>query len=256
VFSRPAEVSTPNSPSAGGPGTGTPTGGQPGGSGNPATPSTPSRPTACASTAGFRSVGARRRGRGLRITMQRRVAAPVNVDVFQQSRGRRVFRNLLVARFNGKTRSFTWNGRPREAKRVTDGRYFVRFRMPTGAGRRDIRRVTLVRSGGRFRSRPPFYGRNSCGLLTSYKLSSAVFGGLQRRRLGIAFRLSRSARVSVVVRRGSRVVRRYRTRTYRGERTHRLVLSARGLRRGDYRITLRARGGARRAAQRLVARRL
>ena len=36
---------------------------------------------------------------------------PVNVDVFQQSRGRRVIDNLLVARFTAQTRVFTWNGR-------------------------------------------------------------------------------------------------------------------------------------------------
>jgi hypothetical protein len=162
-----------------------------------------------------------------------------------------------VARFNRRTRSFTWNGRARNARRITSGRYFVRFRMPTGPGRRDVRRVTLERSATRFRSRPPFYGRSSCGLLTSYKLSSAVFGGRQGRRLGIAFRLSRAARVTVTVRRGtSTIVRRFRARTYRARRTHRLVLPARGRRRGDYRVTLRATRGTRRAGQTLVARRL
>ena len=65
----------------------------------PAAPAAPATPAACASTAGFRSVSARPRGRGLRVAFARRVAAPVNVDVFQQSRGRRVIDNLLVARF-------------------------------------------------------------------------------------------------------------------------------------------------------------
>jgi hypothetical protein len=254
VFSRAAAVTTTEQPRPAG---GATTGGTSGGGAAPATPAAPApTPVVCASTAGFRSVAARPRRRGLRITMRRRVDSPVNVDVFQQSRGRRVIDNLLVARFTRRTRSFTWNGRARNAKRLTDGRFFVRFLMPMGAGRRDVRRVTLARSGGRFRSRPPFYARSSCGLVTSYKLSSAVFGGRQGRRLGIAFRLSRAARVSVVVRRGSRVVRRFRTRSYRSRRTHRLVMSSRGLARGDYRVTLRAVRGARRGGQTLVARRL
>ena len=249
VFSRQAEVTTPSSRgrSAGpGPGPG------PGGT-TPPPPAPPTTPTACASTAGFRSVSARPRGRGLRIGFSRRVSAPVNVDVFQQSRGRRVIDNLLVARFTRKTRAFTWKGRARNAKRLTDGGYFVRFRMPQGAGRRDVRRITLSRRNGRFRPRPAFYGRSSCGLVTSYKLSSAVFGGRQGRRLGIAFRLSRRATVRVAITRGgTRTVRTFRARSYAPDRTHRLSLPAAGLRRGDYRVTLRA-GAVR---QTLVARRL
>ena len=249
VFSRQAEVTATERPRPVDPGPGT--GGTTPAPAAPAAP--PAAPAACASTAGFRSVSARPRGRGLRIAFARRVAAPVNVDVFQQSRGRRVIDNLLVARFTRKTRGFTWNGRPRNAKRLTNGGYFVRFRMPQGAGRLDVRRITVSRRGGRFRPRPAFYGRNSCGLVTSYKLSSAVFGGLQRRRLGIAFRLSRAATVRVAVTRGgTRTVRSFRARRYAADRTHRLSVRPAGLRRGDYRVTLRA-GSVR---QTLVARRL
>lgn len=160
--------------------------------------------------------------------------------------------NLLVARFVRRTGSFTWTGEPRTGKRLTDGGYFVRFRMPAGAGRRDVRRVTLARSGGRFGTRPPFYGRSSCGLVTSYKLSSAVFGGRQGRRLGIAFRLSRRSTVRVTVTSGGRTIRAFRARRYPGGRTLRLSMRATGLPRGDYRVTLRA--GS--VQQTLVAQRL
>ena len=177
VFSEPAAVTlapVPVTPPANGGTNPTPSGS------SPATPTTrPATPAACASTAGFRSVSARPRGRGLRIAFARRVESPVNVDVFQQSRGRRIIDNLLVARFPRRTRAFTWNGRARNAKRVTPGHYFVRFRMPQGAGRLDQRRVAVVRTGRGFRSARPFYGRSSCALVTSYKLRSAVFGGLQ-----------------------------------------------------------------------------
>jgi hypothetical protein len=244
VFSKAATVTlepTPEPPGGGG----TPSGGTPGGT---STPPAIAPPAACASTAGFRSVSARRRGRGLRIAFARRVASPVTVDVFQQSRGRRVIDNKRVAHFVGRSRSFTWKG----GKRLSDGGYFVRFRMPQGAGRRDVRRVALARRNGRFRARPPFYGRASCGLVTSYKLSSAVFGGRQGRRLGIAFRLSRAARLRVAITRAGRAVRSFRTRTYAPDRTHRLSLRAAGLAPGDYRVTLIA-GETR---QTLVARRL
>ena len=69
--------------------------------------------------------------------------------------------------------------------------------------------------------------------MTSYKLSSAVFGGRQGRRLGIAFRLSRRATVRVAITRGgTRTVRTFRARRYAPDRTHRLSLRSAGLRRG------------------------
>jgi len=119
-----------------------------------------------------------------------------------------------------------------------------------------VRRVTLLRAGSRFRARPAFYGRNSCGLVTSYKLGSSVFGGAQGRRLGIAFRVSAPARATVTVRRGAKLIRRFAARSYASGRTHRLSLPARGLRKGDYRVTLEARRGSNLARETLVARRL
>jgi len=70
----------------------------------------------------------------------------------------------------------------------------------------DVFRAALRRAGGRFATRPAFYRRASCGLLTSYKLSSAAFGGRGGNRLGIAFRLGQRARVQVSVLRGTRRV--------------------------------------------------
>ena len=247
VLSRQANVTTTDRPAESG---ATATAAQ------PAAPGTPAAPAACASTAGFRSVGAAPRGRGLRISLDRRVNSPVSVDVFQQSRGRRVVDNRLVARFRDRTSGFTWTGRSLPGRALNNGQYFVRFRMPTGAGRGDVRRITVARSGGLFRARPPFYGRNSCGLVTSYKLSSSVFGGAQGRRLGIAFRVSVPVRATVTVRRGARVIRRFAARDYAAARTHRLSLAAGGLPLGDYRVTLEARRGTTVARQALVARRL
>lgn len=216
-------------------------------------PTTP----ACVTDAGFRSVSAVRRGRGLRFSFARRVDRPVTVDVFQQSRGRRVVDNRLVARFTQKTRAFTWNGRSRRGGgRLASGQYFARLRIDAGPGVRDIRRITLQRRGGRFSARPAFYGRESCGLLRSTKLSSSVFGGTQGRRLGIAYRTTApTARVTVTVLRGSRVIRRFPARIS-GSRTQRLTLVSRRLRRGDYRVRIEARDGARTERRTLTARRL
>ena len=136
------------------------------------------------------------------------------------------------------------------------GLYFARFRMSTPSGITDWRRTALRRRDGRFRQRPAFYRRASCGLLTSYKLSSAAFGGRRTEPLGIAFRVRRPARVSVTVLRGRRVVRRFATTTRAARRTHRLSLPSSQLRRGDYRVRVRAVRGARRVTAVLVARRL
>ena len=207
---------------------------------------------ACASTAGFRSARAIPRGGRLRLRFSRRVDYPVNVAIFRQSQGRRVLANRLVKRFRGKKRSFTFNSRGR----LGDGLYFARFRMPTPSGRADFRRTALRVRNGRFAKRPQFYRRASCGLLTSYKLSSAAFGGPQNKRLGIAFRVLRKARVSATVRRGGKVVKRFKARSYKADRVKRLFMGARGRARGDYKVRLTVRRGSRRVVSVLTARRL
>ena len=189
-------------------------------------------------------------GRGLDFRFKAR--APVTVDVFQTSRGRRVLGERRVARFTGRTAAFRWDGRGRH---VSDGTFFVRYTTRVD-GLRDIRRVTLRRSRGRFAVIRPHYARAGCDLLRAFKLSSPAFGG-KRRALGIAFRLTEPASVEVTVRRAGRVVKRFAARPRPAGRTIRLSLSARGLRRGDYQVTLRARTpGGRTVTRTLGSRRL
>ena len=128
--------------------------------------------------------------------------------------------------------------------------------MPMSAGRTDVRRTSLKRSGRRFRTRRAFYRRASCGLLNSYKLSSSAFGGRTARPLGIAFQVEQAARVQVEVRRRGRVVRRFKAKRRKANRTHRLKLPAADLRRGDHRVRLTAKRGSRTVVAVLVARRL
>jgi hypothetical protein len=152
-----------------------------------------------------------------------------------------------------------WNdGRARRGRRVTDGYYFVRLRMNLGGSRADYRRVTLRRHRGRWYRRPPHYRKESCSLLTSYKLLRPVFGGSNGRAVAASYRLTRRARASLTIMRGRRVVRRGRMRVRRADVTYRAKLSARGLPRGDYRFVLRVQplGGGRTVRAVLTSRRL
>ena len=83
-----------------------------------------------------------------------------------------------------------------------------------------------------------------------------MFGGTNRKSLGIAYRLLNTAKVTVTVKRGKKVVKRYKARTRRGNRTHRLRFAKKGAARGDYKVTLRAKRGGRTLTRTLTSRKL
>ena len=67
---------------------------------------------------------------------------PVRIDVFQQSIGRRVVGERLVARFKNAKAAFRWNGRAnRKGQKVRDGIFMVRFRLKVSNGLIDNRRI-------------------------------------------------------------------------------------------------------------------
>ena len=206
---------------------------------------------ACAARAGFRSATARPRGRKVRFAFSRRVPARATIEVFQASVGRRVVGNRRIARFTGRRRSFTWSG-----ARARDGLLFVRFRVRVARGVSDVRRLTLRRSHGRFRVGRSFYRRRNCDLLAQYKLGSPAFGGRTGKPLRIAFRLSRTANVSVRVSRGGRVIKRFATARRRAHKTYRPRLRPARLARGAYRVRITVRGGPGTVRSTLSARRL
>jgi len=233
-------------------------GGGGGGGGGPPLGRTAPGLSSCVDGSGFRSASARPRGRS-RVTLAfaRRSARPVTVDVFQQSVGRRVVGERLVARFTGRSRSFAWNGRAnRRGRRVRDGYLFVRYRVAQADGGTDVRRVTLRRVRGRFSVRPAFFRRASCDLVRFYKLTRPVFGGRTNRALDVSYRLAAPARVTIEVLRGTRVVGRLAERSDRGGRTYRLRFDAEGRPRGDYRFRLTARADGVTVRSVLVSRRL
>jgi hypothetical protein len=192
---------------------------------------------ACATAAGFRRARVTPRRHGLRFTVSRRVKRPFSVDVFRDSRGRRVLGNHRVAHFPKRTRSFTWKGRG-----AGDGLYFARLVLK-GAGVRDTRRFTLAHRHGRFRLRPPHYAKDSCTLIRSAKLSSPAWGGTNHVRLGAAVRLIRKGSVTITVRRGAKVVKRFRIKQA-GTKTRRVYLKPGHRPRGDYRVTIVARAAS------------
>lgn len=208
---------------------------------------------ACATTSGIRSFRVTAKGRRLRFGFRRNVNRPVGVDVFRESRGRRVTGNRLVARFKGRRKAFTWSPR---GKRAGNGYYIARITMRLAGGRRDVRRVALRREGGRFTVRPDFHHPRPCGLLQTFKLERPVFGGVQNRPLGISFRVARRSVTRVEVLQAGRVVRRFPETSRRAGITHRLRLASEKLRRGDVQVRLVARQGSDTTTDVLTARRL
>ncbi|HEV2999098.1 MAG TPA: hypothetical protein VGW75_00060 [Solirubrobacteraceae bacterium] len=219
-----------------------------GGGGVDASPS--GRVARCVDTGALASASAQPSGGGLRLRFRRRARLPVQVDVFRVSRGRRVITERLVARFRNAREAFTWRAR------VGPGLYFVRFRMIRGGRSFDTRRIVLQRTrAGRFRLRPRHHQRESCGLLRLAKLERPAFGGRRGTPLRGAYRLTAPATVTVTVRRGARVVRRF-AASRPANRVFRFGVAARGLARGDYRVVIHAAAGEDQAAAVLTARRL
>ena len=68
-------------------------------------------------------------------------------------------------------------------------------------GTKDVRRVALRRSHGRFVTAPAFAQKTGCGVFTRYELSSSVFGGTRNAPLRITYRLAHDVEgVTITVR--------------------------------------------------------
>jgi acyl-homoserine-lactone acylase len=192
--------------------------------------------TACTASAGSDAVVVRRRGRGLSVRGAKGTARPTVVELYQVAIRNRVTRYRLVARFKRRGASFTWSGRPP----VADGHYVLRVKRGSGRAA-TTRRLALRRSAGRYRVGPNFERRETCRLLTSFRLSRPAFGGRTRNSLGISYRVAFPADVRIEVLRGRRVIRTFRRSGRRAGRTHREKLRSRGLRAGRYRVRITAR---------------
>jgi hypothetical protein len=186
-----------------------------------------SGPTACAATAGFVRAAPVPKGRKIRFRFTRRAKrGGATIEVFQASVGRRVLGSRRIARFRKRKRSFTWS-----ARKARDGYLFARFRIG-----KDVRVSTLRRHRGRFARGKRFARPTSCATLARFELGGPAFGA---RGLRITYRVATTAKVGVVVRRGKKVVRRFRARSVKAGKTVRLRLAAR--KRGRYRVQITVR---------------
>lgn len=204
----------------------------------------------CSPVTGMRDVAVRVRRRRIELRAGRTSAARgvVRADLFRQSAGRDVLGNRRV------DRAAVRRGRARLHVRG-DGYYVLRLRVKLRTGRTEVRRIALRRRGGRLTVLPRYDRTRPCALLKAAKLERPVFGGRRPRALGISFRLRESARVTVTVKRGRRLVRRFAVRTRRPG-LHRLRLAAEPRRRADHLVRIEAVGGGGRDVVTLTARRL
>jgi hypothetical protein len=199
-------------------------------------------PAACTTPPPLRSARVTARGRALAIRTG--AARGAQVDVFQQSVGRRALRGYLVKRLRGGG-TLRWSGRGTR-RRVRDGVLVVRVR----AGG-EVRRFAVLRRRGRYTSRPAYQRVEPCALVSRATLSHAALGG--RRGLTVRFALRRDALARVEVVQRGKVVNRSPERTRRAGATYRVRLSPRGLRRGSVIVRIVAREGAQRTTVQLVA---
>ncbi|MCW3010505.1 MAG: cpt [Solirubrobacterales bacterium] len=207
----------------------------------------------CGSSAGFKAVALHVLGRRkVRFAFARTVANPVTIDVFQAATARRPLANRRVARFTKLSTSRTFAPRT-----LADGTYFARYAVKGARTRVDERRITFAVRGGKVTRRKAHHQAESCGLLGSAKLESPAFGGTTRTPLRIALRTARRADVTVLVKRGSRVAKRFTLKGVAGLKTRRLSVPSSALSaKGDWTVSITAVAGRARGTAALVSKRL
>ncbi len=190
--------------------------------------------TACLAGAGFRHFTAKAAKHGLRIQALPKQPGAVRVNVYRYSIGNRIMRRKRVATFANRKKAFTYRG-----KHLKDGWYAVQAAAHVPGTQTVVRSDTFHRSHGRFFRRADFYGATRCGDISSFHLSSPVFGGAHRKRLTGTYRVSRPAPVSVVLFHGRKVIRRFRTVHAVPGKTYHLRISPRRLRKGAYTVRVK-----------------
>jgi peptidase M28-like protein/PKD domain-containing protein len=203
---------------------------------------------ACQSRAGFTRASVKPAGRGLTFSGRTRDGAGYAATIFQASKGNRATKLRKVATFAVKG-SKRWTGRLKTGKPAR-GVYYVQLSSRGTGARPDQRGFAVRYTGSRFVTLKPFQRQDTCGLLSYARLASPVFGG--RISLVANIATTRAARVTVTLsRKGARSVRK--SVKTSANRLKKVVFSARGLRRGQYRVSIRAKAGKRTGASTLYA---
>jgi photosystem II stability/assembly factor-like uncharacterized protein len=189
--------------------------------------------TACLARAGFAHFTAKEAKKGLRVRAITKRKGSVSVNVFRYSIGDRVTRPTRVASFRNPRGTLAFG-----ARGLPDGWYAVQGTAHVTGARTVVRSDTFHRIHGHFLRRADFYGKARCGDLASFHLSSPVFGGTSGRALAASYGVGRAGSVSVVLFKGRKVIRRFRSVQAKPGKTYRLRIAAKGLATGAY--TLRA----------------
>jgi hypothetical protein len=119
-----------------------------------------------------------------------------------------------------------------------------------------VRSNTFHVFNGTFHRRADFFGRNGCGDIRSFHLSSPVFGGSNGASLRIDYRSGRAGPITLTLLSGRKTVKRLVARDVTAARTYRLRLSSKGLKPGVYTVRLSLAGAGGSLVRTLVSRRL
>ena len=68
-----------------------------------------------------------------------------------------------IVRFSNRKASFNWSGKGKGGKTLSDGVYYVRFRILDANKRIDSRRLVVERKNGKFTKRVGYYLVDKCG---------------------------------------------------------------------------------------------
>jgi hypothetical protein len=207
---------------------------------------------ACRIAPGFARFTTKPSGRGLRLRAVGKKNGRAEVAVYRYTSGDRVIKPKRMVRFADARRTLALGG-----GKLADGWYAVQAKSSGAGVDPSVRSNTFHVIDGRFHRRADFYGRNGCGDVRSFHLSSPVFGGSNSAPLRIDYRTGRAGRVTLSLLRGRKTVKRLAALDVAAARTYRLRLSPTGLKPGTYRVRLtlsRAGGGS--AVRTLVSRRL
>jgi PKD repeat protein len=185
---------------------------------------------ACQSTLAFSGKpSVKPSGKGLAFNFAPTTNKGISVDVFMATKSK----VKQVAKFTGKTASFKWKGK----KGLKKGSYFVRISGVGPSSQRDDRFFPLTYSK-RFRNAAAFARTGSCGFLSLYRLSAPAFG--KQFQIGVV--TTEASKLQVTVKRGKKVVKRFKADA-KPNRAVTFKLSGKKLKKGVYKVTLKATGG-------------
>ena len=198
--------------------------------------------TACLAGAGFSHFAAKaaKHGRGLKVRAIGKTRGTVGVNVYRYAIGRHVTGRKRVKSFRNPRKTLSLS-----ARHLRGGWYAVQASAKAAGVTTISRSDTFHVAHGKFFRRADFYGRVRCGDLRSFHLSSPVFGGTTRRSLTATYRVGRAGNLSVVLFKGRKVIRRFRTVHAVTGKTYRVHIRPRGLKVGSYtvRVKLSRTGG-------------